>query len=78
MTSCAMLGGMLPLALNLEADNVRAQMALTVVAGLLTSTALSLLFVPVFYVLMARLALRARGLRGDGTRVEAAQSASRV
>ncbi|WP_186032131.1 efflux RND transporter permease subunit [Burkholderia gladioli] len=62
MTSCAMLGGMLPLALNLEADNVRAQMALTVVSGLVVSTALSLLFVPVFYVLMAEFARRVRRL----------------
>ena len=50
MTTMAMVAGMLPIAIGLGADNsFRQPMAISVIGGLLTSTALSLLVVPVVY-----------------------------
>ena len=48
MTTMAMVAGMLPIALGLGADaSVRQPMAIAVIGGLMTSTALSLIVVPV-------------------------------
>lgn len=47
MTSVAMLAGMLPIALM--GDSFRSPMAITVIGGLISSTALSLIFVPVMF-----------------------------
>ena len=50
MTSLAMLAGMMPIALGLGLDtSFRAPMAIAVIGGLVSSTALSLIFVPVFF-----------------------------
>lgn len=50
MTSFAMLAGMLPIALRLGLDTAfRAPMAIAVMGGLISSTALSLIFVPVMF-----------------------------
>lgn len=50
MTTLAMGGGMLPVALGLGGDpSFRAPMAIVVIGGLITSTLLSLLVVPVVY-----------------------------
>ncbi len=50
MTSVAMIAGMIPLTLGLGAGTAfRQPMAIAVIGGLVTSTALSLLFVPVIY-----------------------------
>src|SRR3546814_20455618 len=50
MTTIAMGAGMLPLALGLGADpSFRSPMAITVIGGLITSTLLSLLVVPVVF-----------------------------
>jgi len=50
MTTLAMGGGMLPVALGLGGDpSFRAPMAIVVIGGLITSTVLSLLVVPVVY-----------------------------
>ena len=50
MTTVAMIAGMLPIALGLGADaSFRQPMATAVIGGLLTSTALSLLVVPVVF-----------------------------
>ena len=50
MTTVAMIAGMSPIALGLGADaSFRQPMAIAVIGGLLTSTALSLLVVPVVY-----------------------------
>jgi multidrug efflux pump subunit AcrB len=50
MTSIAMIAGMLPLALGYGSDpSFRAPMAITLIGGLVTSTLLSLLVVPVVY-----------------------------
>lgn len=53
MTSIAMSAGMLPSALGLSGDpTFRAPMAISVIGGLVTSTFLSLLIIPVVYVYM--------------------------
>jgi hydrophobe/amphiphile efflux-1 (HAE1) family protein len=50
MTSIAMIAGMLPVAFGLALDSAfRAPMAIAVIGGLLSSTALSLIFVPVLF-----------------------------
>src|SRR3546814_2297201 len=50
MTTVAMIAGMIPIVLGLGADSsFRRPMAVAVIGGLLTSTALSLLVVPVVF-----------------------------
>jgi HAE1 family hydrophobic/amphiphilic exporter-1 len=64
MTTAAMVFGMLPIALGLGAGgSQRAPMAITVIGGLITSTLLTLVLVPVVYTLMddlSRLGIRDR------------------
>jgi multidrug efflux pump subunit AcrB len=63
MTSAAMIAGMTPLALGIGADaSFRQPMAIAVIGGLLTSTLLSLLVVPVIFELVDGLEQRARRL----------------
>ena len=53
MTTAAMIFGMLPVAMAIsEGGETRAPMAVCVIGGLITSTALTLVVVPVFYTLM--------------------------
>ncbi|RYY00778.1 efflux RND transporter permease subunit [bacterium] len=53
MTTIAMIAGMTPLALRLTPGSEgRAPLAVAVIGGLLTSTVLSLVVIPVFYTLM--------------------------
>ncbi len=53
MTTIAMIGGMLPSALALDlGGEFRAPMAIAVIGGLISSTVLSLLFVPAVFALM--------------------------
>jgi hydrophobic/amphiphilic exporter-1 (mainly G- bacteria), HAE1 family len=53
MTTMAMIFGMLPVALALgEGGEIRAPMAVTVIGGLITSTLLTLVVVPVVYTLL--------------------------
>lgn len=53
MTTIAMVGGMLPSALGLDSGGeFRAPMAIAVIGGLISSTVLSLVFVPAVFVLM--------------------------
>jgi Cu/Ag efflux pump CusA len=50
MTSIAMIAGMVPIAAGWGADaDFRQPMAVAVIGGLVTSTLLSLVFVPVFF-----------------------------
>jgi len=71
MTTLAMIFGMLPLALGIGAGaEERAPMARAVVGGLVTSTFLTLLVVPVVYTLLADLAAWMRR-RWDGKRAAA-------
>ncbi|TPV59972.1 efflux RND transporter permease subunit [Aestuariibacter sp. GS-14] len=63
MTSFAMIAGMLPMALQIGVPSAfRGPMAITVIGGLITSTALSLLVVPCVYVLVDKLKVRLRKL----------------
>lgn len=53
MTTIAMAAGMLPSALALgEGGGFRAPMAIAVIGGLITSTVLSLVFVPAVFTVM--------------------------
>ncbi|AJX31660.1 efflux RND transporter permease subunit [Burkholderia oklahomensis] len=52
MTTFAMMAGLLPLAFDAQGDVFRSAMAITVIGGLVTSTALSLLLVPVAFVVL--------------------------
>lgn len=53
MTTIAMVAGMAPAAIGVGADaGFRAPMAIAVIGGLITSTLLSLVFVPVMYTVM--------------------------
>jgi multidrug efflux pump subunit AcrB len=55
MTTIAMVAGMAHIAAGIGADNeFRAPMALVVIGGLITSTLLSLIFVPVCYIYVDR------------------------
>ncbi|WP_180902248.1 efflux RND transporter permease subunit [Martelella soudanensis] len=57
MTSIAMSAGMLPAALGVgEGSSFRAPMAIAVIGGIIVSTALSLLVVPAFFMIMDDLA----------------------
>ena len=61
MTTLAMGAGMMPLALGIGADaEFRAPMAIAVIGGLLSSTALSLIYVPAIFTIMDDLDLWAR------------------
>ncbi|MFV0298425.1 MAG: efflux RND transporter permease subunit, partial [Hyphomicrobiaceae bacterium] len=65
MTTIAMCGGMLPSALALESGGeFRAPMAVAVIGGLISSTVLSLVFVPAFFVAMDSVAGLFRHLFG--------------
>jgi multidrug efflux pump subunit AcrB len=65
MTTAATILGMLPIALGLGAGSeLRAPMAVAVIGGLVTSTLLSLLVVPVVYVLLDRVHPRFGEARG--------------
>jgi len=73
MTTLAMIFGMLPLALALGAGaEMRAPMARAVIGGLITSTLLTLLVVPVVYTLLDGLRLRMRRRWEGKARVPAA------
>jgi HAE1 family hydrophobic/amphiphilic exporter-1 len=66
MTTLAMIFGMLPLALGLgKGAEVRAPMARAVIGGLITSTFLTLLVVPVMYSWLDDLGNRFRGRKKE-------------
>ncbi len=65
MTTAAMIFGMIPVALALsEGGEMRAPMAVAVIGGLITSTLLTLLVVPVVYSLLDGLARRLSRKKG--------------
>jgi multidrug efflux pump subunit AcrB len=65
MTTIAMGAGMLPIALGFSGDpGFRAPMGVTVIGGLLASTALSLLVVPAVYTLVDDLGIKIRAWLG--------------
>jgi Cu/Ag efflux pump CusA len=75
MTTLAMVGGMLPAAIGSGSDDgFRAPMAIAIIGGLITSTALSLLLVPVVYSALDDFEswLKRQLIRGQRTRAPAA------
>lgn len=61
MTTIAMVAGMIPMAMGLEGSSAfRSPMAVAVIGGLITSTALSLLVVPVLFELVDEAKIRTR------------------
>lgn len=61
MTTLAMIFGMVPVALGLGAGSeMRVSMAITVIGGLITSTVLTLVVVPVAYTVVDDLSRRLR------------------
>ena len=76
MTTLAMIFGMLPVALALsEGSEFRAPMAVCVIGGLITSTLLTLVVIPVVYSLLDGAAVRLFGER-KGARDDAAALSS--
>jgi len=68
MTSFAMIGGMLPLFLAIGSGaEMRAPMARTVVGGIITSTLLTLVVIPVFFDILDRFTLKKlwKKIRGE-------------
>ncbi len=66
MTTLAMIFGMLPTALAIGAGaEMRAPMARAVIGGLITSTALTLVVVPVVYALLDDAGIRLHRRKGD-------------
>jgi multidrug efflux pump subunit AcrB len=64
MTSAAMVLGMLPTAIgNSEGSEFRAPMAIAVIGGVISSTLLSLIVVPVFYLAIENLKARIKRRR---------------
>ena len=74
MTTIAMGAGMMPIALGIGVDpSFRAPMAIVVIGGLITSTFLSLLVIPVVFTFVDDLiALTGRGVRRKAVVVAAA------
>src|SRR3546814_7969970 len=65
MTTVAMTAGMLPIVLGLHGDDsFRRPMGLVVVGGLITSTILSLLVVPVVFTIVDEVRMRVAGRMG--------------
>lgn len=63
MTTVAMIAGLLPLALGIGGtSSFRTPMAVSVIGGLVTSTLLSLLIVPVVYIYVSRLTQKLQNL----------------
>jgi multidrug efflux pump subunit AcrB len=63
MTTIAMGAGMMPIALGIGTDpSFRAPMAIVVIGGLITSTFLSLLVIPVVFTFVDDLIIKVRGL----------------
>lgn len=59
MTTIAMIAGMLPIAFGISSDSsFKSSMAVTVIGGLITSTALSLILIPVVFDLIATMKLK--------------------
>lgn len=71
MTTIAMAAGMLPIAIGTgDADtSFRSPMAIAVIGGLMTSTFLSLLVIPVVYTLMDDFEHGMKGLYAKARRV---------
>jgi hydrophobe/amphiphile efflux-1 (HAE1) family protein len=70
MTTTAMILGMLPSALGTgEGSSFRSPISIATIGGLITSTLLTLVVVPVSYLLLARVVDRVKSWRGSQARV---------
>jgi multidrug efflux pump subunit AcrB len=70
MTTIAMILGMLPSAVGTgEGSGFRSPISIATIGGLITSTLLTLVVVPVSYLLLARFVERVRALRATPARV---------
>jgi HAE1 family hydrophobic/amphiphilic exporter-1 len=70
MTTIAMILGMLPSAMGRgEGSEFRAPISIATIGGLITSTLLTLIVVPVAYLLLARILERVKAWRAAGARV---------
>ncbi len=70
MTTIAMILGMLPSAVGTgEGSGFRSPISIATIGGLITSTLLTLVVVPVSYLLLARLVDRVKAWRSSGVRV---------
>ncbi len=70
MTTIAMILGMLPSAMGRgEGSEFRSPISIATIGGLITSTMLTLVVVPVAYLLLARLLDRVKAWRASGVRV---------
>jgi len=76
MTTVAMGAGMLPIALKIGADaDFRAPMAIAVIGGLITSTLLSLFYVPVVFTYVDDAKRWVKGVMGRMHRTSESMSA---
>ena len=67
MTTIAMIAGMVPIAMGIGAGaEVRAPMAIAVIGGLISSTFLTLVVVPVVYTIVDDVEVKLLGLRSGG------------
>ena len=67
MTSACMIGGMVPVALSTGAGSeIRAPMAIAVIGGMVTSTLLTLIVVPVIYHILSVMASKLRTSQNAG------------
>jgi HAE1 family hydrophobic/amphiphilic exporter-1 len=79
MTTLAMVFGMVPLALGLtEGSEQRAPMGQAVIGGIITSSLLTLVVVPVIYTYLDDLASWARGRQGGAAALASAAARSRT
>ncbi|HYE85411.1 MAG TPA: efflux RND transporter permease subunit [Vicinamibacterales bacterium] len=70
MTTIAMILGMMPSAMSTgEGSDFRAPISIATIGGLITSTLLTLVVVPVSYLLLARMVQRVKAMRQSGMRV---------
>jgi HAE1 family hydrophobic/amphiphilic exporter-1 len=70
MTTIAMILGMMPSAMATgDGSEFRSPISIATIGGLITSTLLTLVVVPVAYLLLARMQERVRGWRSSGVRV---------
>jgi HAE1 family hydrophobic/amphiphilic exporter-1 len=76
MTSLAMIFGMIPTALSRsESSEFRSPMAIAIIGGLITSTLLTLVVIPVVYTYIDRLTLRRRVAEEEPAGARAPESA---
>jgi len=77
MTTAAMIGGMMPLALGLgEGGETQAPMGRAIIGGVITSTLLTLVVVPVLYTYLDRMHEWRKARKARKASAAAAQGAS--